>query len=210
MSISLTVEEFIRQRLGDRDLRDYFPGDRELEGIIWRNVACRCNPISVTLTALEIRATPLPTPGDVYTGSFWAYCQSPYNSGIYGSMLQTCYCDTTIDQPSHIYCLFQANAYIDGVYASPQPEIDEISLLAQFNTVVSGTVTLIGYVVNLSRLMHDVFMSIANDLGKLAIYQSTVGGTTDLSQAAVQARREAGNWLRGTMIYCPPLRGTRR
>lgn len=207
--MTLLIEDFIRQRLGDRDTVDYFPASGELTGIIWRFVVCRNMRLTLPLITLETRMTPLLTPG-VSLGTFWAYTISNYTPSIYYRILSCCAFDSTIHQPSHKYALFQANAYVDDVYEDPQPEIDEIGLTADFPAAVTGAVSLTGYIVNINRLMFDIFTAIANDEGKLAIYQSTLGGAVDLRQAAQAAQREAGNWLRGTIVSREPLKGARR
>lgn len=212
MSISLTVEDFVRERLDDVVNKDYYNDiARELEAICWRFVSsCRCSTLSLDMCSLGTRMTPLPTPGDSSAGPFWAYCYSQYNPSLYNHILAQCSIDQMIDQPNHKYALFNCNAYINGVYAVPQPHIDEIALLAEFSTTVVGPVTLAGYPINISRLMGDIFDALANSLGKLSISQSSVGGTTDLRSAALEANRQAGVWRRGSMIYKAPNKGVRR
>lgn len=208
---SFSTEDFVRQRLGDRETEDYFPGENELTNLCWRFIVCRCRAtLELDLCAAESRMTPLPTPGVSSVGSFWVYQLSQYEPGIYNRILSLCAFDEYVHQYNHRYALFQANAYVSGDYANPQPAIDEVALLVNFDAITTGPVVLSGYVLNLNRLMHDIFMALANDSGKLAIYQSTLGGATDLRVASLAAQREAGNWLRGSAVYKRPLRGSRR
>ena len=174
MSVKLYVEDYVRQRLSDLDLIDYFNHADELTDIIWRFVICRTTRLTLPLGSMETRMTPLLTPGDTGVGTFWAYQLTQYTTSFYYRVLSCCVRDSIMHQPNHKYAFFQANAYVDGVYADPQPDIDEIALLAEFATAVSGTVELTGYGVNLNRLMYDIFSGIANDIGKLSIRQSTL------------------------------------
>ncbi len=210
MAHALTIEDFVRQRLGDRENVDYFPGEGELSALCWRHVVCREARTSFVFQALEFRENPLPTPGVLTTGMFWAYCYSSYAPSIYRYLYDCCAFDRGLHQPGHRYGVFQANAYLDDVYIDVQPEIDEVSLTLKFATVVSGAVTLTGLAININRVMHDVFTSIADDIAKLAIYQSTLGGATDLREAKRIAREEAQAWLQGGRIPIIPMRGTRR
>lgn len=207
---ALAVEDFVRQRLGDRQTSDYFPGTDELRDICFRFVVCRTTRLTLPLVAVETRGIPLPVPGDSSIGKFWAYSMTQYTQGIWPRILQCCAFDEQINQPTHRYALFQANAYVNDAFPDPQPDINEISLLVEFEAQQEGTVNLTGYPINLNRLMYDIFTAIANDIGKLAIYQSTLGGATDLRQAADAAQREAGKWLRGSLVRQRPLRGARR
>lgn len=211
MPRSLSVESWVRQRLDDRANEDYFQPPDDLSGICWKHVVdCRCTQVVVTLKAIEARMTPLVTPGVYTAGTLWIMCSSYGCSSLYSCFLSCGALDPLKDQPQHKYGLYQANAYIDEDFAEPQPEIDEIGITAEFSAIVSGDVTLIGYPINLNRLMFDIFTAIADSLGKLAISQSTAGGTTDLRTAAEEAKRRAGAWLNGTIIHAVPLRGSRR
>jgi len=205
------VEDFVLQNLGDRETKDYFPGDGELSQICWRQVCTRCTTLSLSLCAIETRKIPLPTPGISTVGSWWAYFNSEYHQGLYYKILNSCAgCTDELDQPQHKYGLFQSNIYVDGVYYPSQPFIDEVSLIVDFGENISGAVTLVGRPINLNRLMHDVYMMIAGDIAKLAIMQSSMGSSVDLRSAAQEARRQAGYWMSGTMIKRPPLKGARR
>ena len=99
---------------------------------------------------------------------------------------------------------------MDDVFEATQPGINEIILSATFSAVTSGAVQLRGYAVNLSRLMNEIFNKIANDEGKLAIFQKSLSTTTDLREVANVARKRAAEYLVGTNIYKAPLRGFRR
>lgn len=205
------IEDFVRQRLGDRELEDYFPGERELTNICFRNVPCRESRISLDFLAIEERMTPLPTPGVSSTGSYWAYPFSYYTPSLF-RVLGSCGCVFPFDryQPNHKYALFQANAYLDGEFCDPQPDIDEVGLTAAFDTPASGELVVTGLVISINRLMNDIFKSIADDIAKLAIYQSTLGGATDLREARQQANFQAAAWLTGSYISVNPLKGIRR
>ncbi len=204
-----TVEDFIRQRLGDRETEDYFPGDGELTNIIWRHVVSRTSQLTLNLTSIEIRLTPLPTPGVNSSGAFWIYNITQYEGNLFFRVAESFTFEYVLHQPAHRYALFQTNAYLDDVFITSQPDIDEVVLSATFDPAVTGTVSLRGYVVNLNRIMHEIFMAIADDISKLAIFQSTVGGSTNLIQAARIAKEEAQSWLVGTLVYDPPMRGSR-
>jgi len=201
------AEEFVRQRLSDRDTVDYFPAAGELEAICWRWVMRRDSQVTLVLSAMEVRLTPLAIVGSSH---FWQYCISQYQGGIaQWPLLQGCAFDNTIHQPAHKYALFQSNCFIDGVH-NYGALIDEINLSAEFTTDQSGTITLKGYPLNISRLMHDVFHAIADDVDKLAIYQSTMGGATDLREAGKRARAAGAAWLKGSYIPQQKLMGSRR
>lgn len=199
----LTIEEFIRQQLGDIDTRDYFPGVGELEGIVWRHIVCR-NTMSLILSPMGIRLTPLSPPGD--TGSCWGYLITQYDYSLYANILRACECGEYFHQPQHKYAMFQVNVFDDGVLVT-DATIDEISLMVTFSADTNGPITMEGYPVNLSRLMHGIFMAIADDEGKLGVYQSTFGGTTDMRDASKIAMDRAGKWLSGTFVYKRPLSG---
>ena len=203
MSVTFTVEDYIKQRLGDRDLEDYFAAADEMTDIIWRSVVCRSTRLTLSMLTIEQR-------GSATTGTFWAYATTQYTPNIFQRVLACCSFDQLVHQPNHKYALFQANAYVDDVFAVVQPDIDEIVIAAEFTEEETGAVALTGYPLNLNRVMYDIFTAIADDEGKLAIYQSTLGGSTDLRVAAREAQRRAGNYLRGTMIAAPKLKGLRR
>ena len=206
MMSKLLVEDFVRQRLSDRDNVDYFPGGGELEDICWRSVVRR-NTVTVTLLPLNRRGIPITTPG---SSTLWMYPESQYvgGLGVY-PWFQFLEMNEIRHQPNHRYAIFQANAFDDGVYED-SAAINEIVLSAEFGTEVDGPITLVGYPINLSRLMYDVFTSIADDINKLALYQSTIGGTTDLSTAGVMVRQQAAYWMKGTIIPTKRLLGRRR
>lgn len=201
---TLTVENFVRQRLSDRETVDYFPGDGELTDICWRHVVNRSSQTTLTLCAVEVRGSPLAVAG---SSEYWMYDTSQYVAGvaIYPT-LQMAARDQQIHQPGHKYALFQVNAFDDGVH-QPSAEVNEVTLAATFEVATDGPVTLRGYALNLSRLMFDVFQSIADDLNKLAIYQSTLGGTVDITKAGELARKQGATWLKGTIVPQKPLKG---
>lgn len=207
---SLTVEDFVRQQLGDTQTNDYFPGSGELTGIIWAFVLDRTRQVSLNLGAIETRSAPLPTPGVSTIGTEFIYDYTQYTFALYDNILSFYIQDSLVNQNSHKYALFQANAYVDDEFAAIQPDINEIILSATFSVVTSGAVQLRGYAVNLSRLMNDIFNKIADDEGKLAIFQKSLSTTTDLREVAAIARKRAAEWLVGTTIYKEPLKGFRR
>jgi hypothetical protein len=139
------------------------------------------------------------------------YSTSQYRGGplLWYPILQQCALDTNVHQPAHQYALYQANAYVDGVL-DYTALIDELALSVEFTSDKTGPITLVGYPINLNRLMFDVFSAIADDEAKLAIYQSTIGGATDLRGAAAEARKQAAYWLKGTIIPQQKLMGRRR
>jgi hypothetical protein len=57
-----------------------------------------------------------------------------------------------------------------------------------------------------------IFVTIASLLSSVSwIGSSNAGGEADdLKTAALEASRQAGLWLNGTIIHSPPLRGSRR
>ena len=210
MSYTFIIEDYVRQRLGDRETEDYFPGEGELNAICWRHVVCRDTRATIQLSAIESRMTPLPSPGISSAGSFWIYPTSYYIPSVYRVLELCCSFDQWTHQENHKYGFFEANAYLDDVFMSSQPEIDEIALTVHFDTVQTGVLTLTGHVININRLMNDIFTAIADDIAKLAIYQSTLGGATDLRDAKRIAREEAQAWLQGSRIKNIPMKGTRR
>ncbi len=206
---TFTVEDFVRQRLGDTENKDYFPGVGELTNIVYRHVVSRTSQLVLDLTATEIRLTPLPTPGVSTAGEFWIYQITQYQSSVFNRVMEQISFDSQLHQPSQRYGLFQTNVYLDDVFLTSQPDIDEINLSVEFSSAVSGKVQLRGYVVNISRLMHDVFIAIADDINKLAIRQSSAGGSVNLIEAGRIAREQAQAWLIGTMAHEFPGQGAR-